>query len=66
MTMTIADQIIDEAENLAANRILNDPSDVEIIEAVREITQIQFDLNSSAAKLAIASYNRYAVLQQVA
>jgi len=57
--MTLADQIIDEAEELAANQILGcDPTDTQIIDAVMEIVGCKFGYNSVGAHLAIAAYNR--------
>ena len=56
--MTLYDQIIDEAEELASNRILYDPTDTQIVDAVSDIVQIKLGYNSIGAQLAIAAYNR--------
>ena len=56
--MPLMDRIIDEAENLATERILNDPSDETILDAIREIIGVDFHSNSTCALLAIAAYNR--------
>lgn len=57
--MTLNDQIIDEAEELAANRILgNDPTDSQIIDAVSDIVRVHLHPNSIGAHLALAAYNR--------
>lgn len=56
--MTLTDQIIDEATELAKERILgNDPTDLQILDAVREITNVNFADNSIGARLAIAAFN---------
>lgn len=56
--MELNDEIIDEATELAKNRILNDPSDATILDAVREIVGVPFADNSICARLALAAYNR--------
>jgi hypothetical protein len=64
--MTLMDQIIDEARELAENRILSDPTDMDIVDAVSDIVGIKLAYDSVGALQAIAAYNRYAVLQLVA
>ena len=56
--MTLYDQIIDEAEELAENRILYDPTDSQIVDAISDIVRIKLAYNSIGAHLAIAAYNR--------
>ena len=56
---TLLDQIIDEAEELAENDILgNDPTDSQIIDCLRDITNVQFSDRSTAAKLGLAAFLR--------
>jgi hypothetical protein len=57
--MTLYDQIIDEAENIAIMQILIEPSDTEITTAVSEIIGVPIHYNSIGGRLAVASYNRY-------
>jgi len=56
--MTLNDQIIDEAEELATNKILYDPTDAQIVDAVSDIVRVKLAYNSIGAHLAIAAYNR--------
>jgi hypothetical protein len=56
--MTLNDQIIDEAEELANNRILYDPTDTQIVDAVSDCVGVRLSYNSIGARLAIAAYNR--------
>lgn len=56
--MTLYDQIIDECENLAANRILIEPTECEIVDAISEIVNVKLGYNSTGARLAIASFRR--------
>ncbi len=56
--MSLNDQIIDEAEELAKNQILYDPTDAQIVDAVSDIVRVHLHPNSIGAHLAIAAYNR--------
>jgi hypothetical protein len=57
--MTLYDQIIDEAEQLAYGEILgHDASDHQIIDAVSEIVNVKLGYNSTGGHLALASYFR--------
>lgn len=56
--MTLYDQIIDEAEELAEGRILYDPTDTQIVDAVSDCVNMKLGYNSIGARLAIAAYNR--------
>lgn len=56
--VSLRDQIIDEAELLAKDRILYDPTDEQILDAVREITGLDFHSKSTCALLALGAYNR--------
>lgn len=56
--MTLNDQIIDEAEELAKNQILYDPTDHQIVDAISDIVRVPLGYNSIGARLAIAAYNR--------
>jgi hypothetical protein len=56
--MKLTDEIIDEAEQLASNRVLNDPTDADIIEAVSDIVGVDLHPQSIGARLAVAAYNR--------
>ena len=56
--MPLMDKIIDEAEELAENRILFDPTDSQIIDAISDIVGVSLNYNSTGARLAIAAYNR--------
>lgn len=53
------DQIIDEAEELAKNQILNDPTDNQIVDCISEIVGINLSPTGDWARMAIAAYNRY-------
>lgn len=55
---SLLDALMDEAEELAMNRILYDPSDEQILNALREITNVQFSSKSTCAKVALAAYRR--------
>ena len=57
--MTLYDQIIDEAENIANLQMLFDPTDTQIVDAISEVVGIKLQQKSIGAKLAIASYKRY-------
>ena len=64
--MTLADQIIDEAELLATNQILPvDCSDHAIIDAVSDIVNVRLGYKSTGARLALAAYNRYDLETQI-
>jgi hypothetical protein len=63
--MTLNDEITDFARDLASERILNDPTDAEIVDAVSEYIGINLAHNSIGARLALASYNRYDVLRKI-
>lgn len=57
--MTLADQLIDEAEELAANQIMHpDAYDRQILDALRDIVGEHFDDDSTWGLLALASYRR--------
>lgn len=57
--MTLHDQIIDEAEELARLRVLPTyPSREQITDAISEIVGIQLAYNSVGAYLAEAAHNR--------
>lgn len=60
--MTLADEIIDEAEELA--NLFPDASEDEIIKTIREITRVDFAQNSTCTKLAVASIRRIRNMQQ--
>ena len=56
---TLLDLIIDEAEELAENDILgNDPTDSQIIDCLRDITNVHFAYNSTCARLGVAAFVR--------
>ena len=57
--MTLNDEIMDFSKDLAEQRILNDPTDTEIVQAVSEYVNINLHPNSVGARLAVATYNRY-------
>lgn len=59
--MQLHDEIMDFAKDLASERILNDPTDAEIVLAVSEYVRVNLGMNSIGARLAIATYNRYDV-----
>jgi hypothetical protein len=56
--MKLTDEIMDVAQEMALNMILNDPSDHTIIDAVSEIVGVKLAYNSVGARLALATYNR--------
>lgn len=57
--MPLMDRIIDEAEELAANRILlPDATDMTILSAVTDIIGHDLHPNSTGAHLALAAYRR--------
>jgi len=56
--MTLADQIIDTAEELAVKKILCNPRETDILNTLRELTGVQFADNSTCARLGLAAYNR--------
>lgn len=57
--MPLMDKIIDEAEQLAENKVLRDnPYDMEIVASISEIVQLPLNDNSTGARLAIAAYRR--------
>lgn len=63
--MTLNDQIIDEAEQLVINRILPPGApEWEVVSTVSDIVGVYLHSNSIGARLAVAAYNRYAVLQE--
>jgi hypothetical protein len=65
--MTLYDQVIDEAEQLAEQRALKPYANRdEITEAVSEVVGVKLGHDSPFAFLAEAAYNRYALLQEVA
>jgi len=62
--MTLYDQIIDEAEQLAF--VNNTLKDNEVVDSLSQIVNIHLNPNSTGAKLAVASYKRVAgVTQQI-
>lgn len=64
--LTLMDQIIDEAEQLAVQKVLSPHATRdEITEAVSEIVGVKLYPNDNYGFLAEAAYNRYALLQVV-
>lgn len=64
--MNIRDQAIDEAEELAKNRILYDPTDEQILDAVREIIGVDFHSKSTLALITLGAYNRMEKMRESA
>jgi hypothetical protein len=63
--MTLNDQIIDEAEMLARDRILGPyPTRAEIANAVSEIVGVKLGHNTTGAYLAEAAHNRVYFAQE--
>jgi hypothetical protein len=59
--MTLADQIIDEAEELA--ELFPDASEDEILKTIREVTRVDFARNSTCERLALAAFWRIRGMQ---
>jgi hypothetical protein len=63
--MTLNDQIIDEAEELARNRVLGSyPTREAIADAVSEIVGVKLAHNTTGAYLAEAAHNRVYFAQE--
>jgi hypothetical protein len=57
--MTLLDEIIDTAKEMAEQHVLDNPTPQAIVDTLSVAIRVPIDLNSTGAKLAIATYQKY-------